>query len=69
MPRKIMIELEYHPAVLAVMCQHAWDDMENFKCPTGEGLKCPFTYCRACCEVTEKDWKSVCAAEEEKSEA
>ena len=69
MSRKITIELDYHPAVLAAMCRHAWDDIDNSRCPTGDGLKCPFGNAFYCTDVETSDWEAVCLAREEKDEA
>ena len=63
--RKILIELDYHPAVLAAMCRHAWDDADNHRCPTGDGLKCPFGNALYCTDIAAEDWEAVCAAQEE----
>jgi len=68
MSRKVMIELDYHPAILAAMCHHAWDDMEHQNCPTGCGLKCAFDNRIYCSDVTTQDWEAVCLAHEEKED-
>lgn len=68
MLRKIMIELDYHPAILATMCHHAWDDIDNHRCPTGDGLKCPFKNALYCTDVTAEDWEAVCLAQEKKED-
>ena len=68
MSRKIVIELDYHPAILAAMCRHAWDDMEHHDCPTGCGLKCPFRNRIYCSDVTAEDWEAVCLAQEGKKD-
>ena len=68
MQHKITIALDYHPAVLAAMCRHAWDDADRHRCPTGDGLKCPFGLALYCTDVQTEDWEAVCLAQEEEAD-
>lgn len=68
MSRKIAIELDFHPAILATMCRHAWNDENAPRCPCGHGLKCPFKFQYYCSEVKTEDWEAICLAQEEKED-